>query len=510
MKSVAFLRNTWKKWEHKAHDGRDSTETSPATLPRDTHLKSRAPNNGRGLTVTVKHVPLEISTAETVDGSWQPSHDYQPPSPIYDQFTQQRSGRTVSFSHPDSSRITLDVSYPAQNSRPSRSAGNSPIPPTSASSSSSNLSSSTNSPRTWTFSHASLSTPPESPKRASPQRLAPPSPHTPSLPSYQLLPPIELNYGPGARIESTLDLKICQCSRSGSHSRHQSHCPRYTAAEAPKATDSRSTVDITTSSQKTVHTVLDLSKPRSLYHLTKSSPHLPMKDRNLRSTAPSEHSVCSTEGSEGDFPLFLFPTPPPLIIRKRIPAPLVLRPAGPNQSQYSSPETTPVGTPTTPRFPSINSPPQSANTTPRKPMTLRPYASFSPPPSSPPNSPLPRVPPYFPREGGARRCSEAHPAPPRSAPAVASQHALRVAQSSANLRDTLPFAATHRLTSSEPSSDQVSSLPIKRPLRSPVKPRPKGVRASDELRVYSTSVSMPSSRRAVRSVCVIADADSYS
>lgn len=151
------------------------------------------------------------------------------------------------------------------------------------------------------------------------------------------------------------------------------------------------------------------------------------------------------------------------------------------------------------------SPSQSTSPSAKK-YTLRSSASFSPPPSSPPNSPLPRVPPYFPRNSGARHCSESHPAPPQSAPAVAHAHALRQAQSTVDLRDPLPFPATHRLTSSEPLPDQAPRSPSQRSLRSPAKPRPKAVRASNELRVYSISVSTPS-RRAVFDV-TYADSDS--
>ena len=104
MKSVSFLRNTWKKWESKASDrGNAEDSTHKQAHPR------ASTTNSRGLSITVKHIPREKSNTITVDGSWNASEDYQPPSPIYHQFTQHRGD--LSLISRESSRSALDVAY---------------------------------------------------------------------------------------------------------------------------------------------------------------------------------------------------------------------------------------------------------------------------------------------------------------------------------------------------------------------------------------------------------------
>ena len=206
--------------------------------------------------------------------------------------------------------------------------------------------------------------------------------------------------------------------------------------------------------QKNFDAVLDLwvdAKPRTLYHRTRSMPYLPYESESeTNSTQPSSASL--VDASEGNFPLSLFPTPPVLMPRKRIPPPLVLR-NSPPASLLSSCDSTPVGTPTTPRFSTRNSPSQSNFASCKRLHSSRRISSISPPPFSPPNSPLPSPP----------VCHENNGRPLE----YAGRPRLRTAYSSSNLKDALSLSATHRLTFSESIH---SSLPIKKSRN----PRPEG------------------------------------
>ncbi|KDR83866.1 hypothetical protein GALMADRAFT_682077 [Galerina marginata CBS 339.88] len=466
MKSVSFLRNTWKKWESKTSDNRDTQQISSPQEPQKAPYSQSTTVTGRSLNARVKHLPVDTSTIFQIEGSWQPYEQHQPSSPMYSQFTQNRSDRTLV--HRESGRFDLNATYRARGG-PSHDSFKSP--------SSSSLS-----------LQAPPKTPPKIPSSSAPwlatrekgearaadlyspthdrhsPRSPPSSPRSPSLPSFKLLPPIDLNYGPGSKIDNLLEGISCKCVPP-THSRDSSRCPRNTVSEAQDSMTPPRITDTLQLSSKTVHAVLDPSnngKPRRFYRNAGSStPHLPYKDR-VGPSIKSDLSTCSVDSSEtGPFPLSLFPVPPPLIVRKKIPAPLILQPRLPSSAQ-SSRDSTPVGTPTTPRFQHPSSPPQSSTASPTKKFYLsRSSTSFSPPPFSPPNSPLPKPPIAL---DGCPKSSDR---------AVGT---LRNTQSNANLRDSLPFSARHRLTSSEPISDQ-TSLPIKRPTKPRRAERPKNIQA---------------------------------
>ena len=233
-----------------------------------------------------------------------------------------------------------------------------------------------------------------------------------------------------------------------------SRCP-YKSTNHARSTDTLSSTTSSDEVQRPVVHVLDLlvdAKPRILYHRTRSMPHLPYENEIKYTQAPS---ISSVDASEGNFPLSLFPTPPPLIVRKKVPPPLVLRNSPPTASPQSSLDSTPVGTPMTPRFLSPRSPSQSSFGSSKRSHFGRRVTSICPPPFSPPNSPLPSTPIYH--EDNGR-------------PLDYAVKPLRTAYSSSNLKDALPCPATHRVTFSEPISDQ-PSLPIKKSR----KPRPEGM-----------------------------------
>ncbi|KAF9568979.1 hypothetical protein CPC08DRAFT_283334 [Agrocybe pediades] len=463
MKSVAFFRNTWRKWENKSADTPDTT-TSTTTLvissPRELkkqHTRA-SQTNGRSLTISVKQLPENISTASLVDGSWQPV-DSSPSSPIYDHFVHKE--RTII--HRESSHFDLQAIYhphdttnaqvTRKSSRTSFLEPPKPWHPRSIKKSTTSLPPVDISSRpAWPslrIKKDSVSTSRAPSTYSNQQHTSPLSPHPPSLPPTQLLPPIDLNFGPARKQE-------LRHAEPDSH-----HLADVRSSMPPARVPTASLGD----SPKTVHAILDLTHdatPRRLYHSTGSTPYLPYRERvQSTSTAGSDYSTNSVASSDADhFPLSLFPLPPPLIVRKKVPAPLNLR-AAPSVSTQSSRDSTPLGTPTTPRIQYTTSPSQSSISSPTKKLPLsRPLASFSPPPFGPPNSPLPQPP-----VESARR-------PPRDI-----VRPLRSSQSHNNFRSAsaLPFPATHRLTSSEPISDHLS-LSIRRPVRPrPTTERPKNI-----------------------------------
>lgn len=242
--------------------------------------------------------------------------------------------------------------------------------------------------------------------------------------------------------------------RGSESTRPYSSANRFSSTDNISCVTSSDVDEVQHHPQKKFDSVLDLwvdAKPRTLYHRTRSMPYIPYES-DTNSTQASSASL--VDANEGNFPLSLFPTPPVLIARKRIPPPLVLRNSPPTSLQ-SSCDSTPVGTPTTPRFLTRNSPSQPNFGSCKRLYSSRRITSISPPPFSPPNSPLPSPPVCH--ESNRRPLEYA--GPPR----------LRTVYSSNNLKDALPVSATHRLTFSESIH---SSLPIK---KSRI-PRPEGTR----------------------------------
>jgi len=476
---MSFFRNTWKKRENKSSDNRDITKleiSSPQELQRPQYSCPPA-GNSRSLNVSVKRLPTNISSTSLVDGSWQPSESPRSSSrpSSRDQVLLQQSGRTLV--HRDSgpfdiqSHSSVPTEHPEGSSRTSSLTPPKPLSPRSTKPSSSssppdNMSSSLSLP-----SIRSRKEDLASPRVLSTHTKHPPSPLCdcpPSLPPTQLLPPIDVDF----KSERQQDRRA--------HVRPNPLCARDTIANPPKSMSHRRVSPTPSSSPKTVHAILDLShdtKPRTLYHNTGSTPYLPYRERaQSNCTAISDNSSYSINSSEADnFPLSLFPLPPPLIVRKKVPTPLILR-STPSASAQSSCDSTPVGTPTTPRFQYTTSPSQSSITSPTKKISFgRSSTSISPPPFSPPNSPLPDPP-----IEGARKSTRDVFRP------------LRATQSNNNFRTALPFPATHRLTSSEPISDQ-SNLPIKRPAKPRhITERPKNIQTYmvSVVRGYFVIVSM--------------------
>ncbi|KAF9058043.1 hypothetical protein BJ165DRAFT_1521364 [Panaeolus papilionaceus] len=470
MKSVSFLRNTFKKWEQKANlsDDKQSTNGSDSTsLSRSSSRKE--PLSARSLNITVKQLPLlppEPLTAATIDGSWgTPYPDSYGPSLI------STTGHTRNCS------LTGEIPYIGKSTTYRKfSVSSTDI----LNFSSSGRNGKTNKSHLASVEHHDFSTRSSGPswpaltrkfttklssnstfRRVKGPLSRPPSPQSPSSSSFPLLPPIDLERT-HVKFDSFSSTKkrYCQCSAN-----HTSDCPRYIHLETQTdVVSSNVGDDVLKSPPKSVHAV-DLlvgTKPRRLYHNSGSStPHLPYDGRGSPSP-PSLGATSSIDGEAGNFPLSLFPAPPPLIVRKKVPSPLVLRPSPPPRSAQSSRDSTPLGTPTTPRFQQVYSPSQLGIASPTKKAISRPTASITPPKYSPPNSPLPEIPTIIPGYERQRTASAQIVRPPRPVRSFSNN----------NLRDTITSFSVnqrHRLTSSEPISDH-SSLPIKR--SSPPKPRP--------------------------------------
>ncbi|KAJ4465113.1 hypothetical protein J3R30DRAFT_2927344 [Lentinula aciculospora] len=107
-------------------------------------------------------------------------------------------------------------------------------------------------------------------------------------------------------------------------------------------------------------------KPRAILHSSKSTTNIVRREETFYSSRSSMSSAESLSYVTDLDPLALFPAPPPLRIRKKIPKPLILLPTATIATLPPSPSTgsidsTPVVTPTTPTLPNsprrVTSPP---------------------------------------------------------------------------------------------------------------------------------------------------------
>lgn len=208
------------------------------------------------------------------------------------------------------------------------------------------------------------------------------------------------------------------------------------------------------SSPRAAHTILDLSDtplPRRVYQnglRASSTPHLLSHSKEGVPPIPPLHLDSPSEQAEDglNFPLSLFPTPPPppLFIRRKIPKNLVLEPrlvssdaSLPPPATIVSPDHTPLTTPTTPRH--------HTSPNPKSPSRYPSPRLIPPLLYDPPSTPLP-TPPTSPSPSRGRGASPLPPLKP-----------LRSVKSTSQLRPAELFIPpapplAHRATSSEPLS----------------------------------------------------------
>jgi hypothetical protein len=195
--------------------------------------------------------------------------------------------------------------------------------------------------------------------------------------------------------------------------------------------------------ERSAHAAVNRSEPcnpRTLYPVTVST-HLHFTNDGASSSRTKPEPT--RNGMISSSPLALFPSPPPLVIRRRL-NPLVLPPMPtieaplPPSPAFSSTDSTPVATPTTPH----SSAPQKP-LSPSKITNRRMFYSMPPPTSSAPNTPLPALPVSVPpnHDALAVHPSSWHPRPPRSA------------QSTVELRpvEKRRPSTSHRTTASAPA-----------------------------------------------------------
>jgi hypothetical protein len=258
---------------------------------------------------------------------------------------------------------------------------------------------------------------------------------------------------PGDREEcasqSSEDTARCACAAVSSDGHHTYHRgalrDRHVTANLPHLYRH---VPLPTSSRTAQ--VLDLSDtpaPQRMYQSglhTSSTPHLPSLDKQDVPPLPPLPSNGQAD-DVSSFPLSLFPPPPqsPLFIRRKINKNLALRPSpttpGAPLPSSSSPDYTPLVTPTSPRLQTPPNHSKSCSTLPRYPSP-RPVP---PPLFDPPSTPLP-TPPTTPALVAVRGGSSSS----LSSKSLRSVRSINQLCSEQLLPPLLP--PTHRATSSEP------------------------------------------------------------
>ncbi|KAF9534798.1 hypothetical protein CPB83DRAFT_888761 [Crepidotus variabilis] len=430
MKPIAFLRNTWKKFD-KSSESRDSP--SPSGTSRAT---TRSPASfSSSLRVKVDRVTIEhIGRSSPVPvpppkDNVSPFHATAP----RDRPNHRQLRRVASVS---SDTVSL-ADYPTYLQDPFNSISPSSIPSPSRPSPSplspnktTPLNANGNTFRS-NVNDASVTPPHIRPRKTSIQSLR--QRHL-RLPALDFLPLLELEC-PHTKDHNASTCSSCSTNAAWPMYGHRDEHSDQNADQSPKRT---SPAAIPCSPTDCVFPTAVLSPTRSrggFYQtLAGSSPHLPY-NHNASTHSPQLDTSTHNQLRKDDvdtFPLSLFPSPPPLTIRKKRPSPLVIRPVE-SMSTLSSTDSTPVGTPTTPRFGPFIQPDSpsgsisSSSSLSRKTSFARSIAIFSPPPTSPPTSPLPDLP-------GQRSSHQ--------------NHSLKTANSCINLRQV--SSPRRRLTSSEP------------------------------------------------------------
>ncbi|TFK43649.1 hypothetical protein BDQ12DRAFT_189931 [Crucibulum laeve] len=473
MKPVSFLRNTWRKREQKVADSNDETQIyRPARLVPMTPLsadehppKASLPVLTLGVSVT----PLQDGLSNWLDHS-EVRRDIKGVERSYCTTHDSQPQHNRSIARKDSSSTIRDLTlHSGHGAPPNVSHG----PPYNAVHGAPSLSM-----RASVSSFTSVSDNSSLRRSHRPPKITvyPPVRHQPAINTSS---PVSNPRSP-TRVKFATPLEVTSASSSESRPGHHHHIPSSKSPsslrsgphshrirqahyipdqESPATTDSmyrgeNPALSRPSRGTKTVHAMLDLStkpKPRSLYHSTGSTPHLPYVEPY--SPSPSRldvHPRPSFVHSESlADPLALFPSPPPLIIRKKVPKPLILRPTPsiaplPPSPCFSSRDSTPPTTPITPRahmsgaYLKSISPTSSLKQSPGRPLN-----NIPPPLFSPPTSPLPTPP-------------TSHNSLPRSPDHgnLSGTRPLRIAKSTSQLRNDAPSPlATHRFTSSEPISE---------------------------------------------------------
>ncbi len=372
MKPVTFLRNTWKKWEQKHSGDRDLGPT-----PVHPHLTGQtswhtrvngAPSDTRKTQAEVK--PPEGAAALSMRRRKLTKRtDSGPHLPTNDNFSQRRRKRVDVTRERSASLLDIIVH---------------PSPLTTSASTSSKVG--------FSSSHRDYTLVSESQNRS---RKDPPRSFSrhPKPPSLRLLPAIDM-YSQEDKLE--WGITEYQSSKLSLPTRHFTrHEKSVDACITKKGATERPAMS-------TIHEIKDTSAEQQC---RSNSANAALQGDDSRASFASTRT-CSpggaVENGDDNFPLSLFPEPPPLIVRKKVPKPLNFYP----MSSQSSINSTISGPPKSPRCVPLTSPSQTSFSSPTKKSFGRPISSVLPPPTSPPNSPLPSPPADLQQEAKSSRTTK--------------------------------------------------------------------------------------------------------
>jgi len=361
MQPVAFLRKAWKKWEKKRTDKRNTRASTFHYVPSPRRSRSwsyRSASNAFRRTTLPK--PEQISFDDYTN-SVLASHKW---------ITIKRHKSTVkeSTSYCGEQATSL-CRNPRRESQPASPLTCFTIPPASK--------------------YASRNKQDDRASDFHPRRGRNSSIPSP-LPSLRLLPPTDVNY------DQDDNLAAYRSERSSVSSRSSPNIPCLSIVEKSSSLRGQ-TARIATRRTRLSMITPPTEPPDSPGYLTdrlrpKTESTSSPKGYGGHTSPPPKIPVSTIQsGDFHEFPLSLFPQPPPLLVRKKVPKPLALKPSFPSSHSSLLPYS-PLGSPASPRPRSLRSLSQASFASSTKRGLGRPLTSVSPPKTSPPNSPLPNPP----------------------------------------------------------------------------------------------------------------------
>lgn len=365
MQPVAFLRKAWKKWEKKRADKRNVRASTFHYIPSPRRSRSwtyqRASNTSRR---TALPKPERISY-EDYTNSILASHKWIT--------IKRRKSSTIKESTSYCGEQVSSLCYkPRRESQPASPLTCFTIPPGS---------------KYASYGKQADRASDFHPHRGRNSRI--PS----TLPSLRLLPPTDMNYDQ----DGLYNLAASRSERSSLSSRSSPNTPYLSIAEKSSSVRGQ-TARVTSRRTRLTTPAEPPDSPKIGYLTDRLHPKIvessSSKGYGSRTSAPPPKiSISTTQTSDvHDFPLSLFPQPPPLLVRRKVPKPLSLKPSRPSSpSSHSLLPYSPLGSPVSLRPRSLRSVSQASFASSKR-GRGRPLASVSPPPTSPPNSPLPDPP----------------------------------------------------------------------------------------------------------------------
>ena len=364
MKPVTFLRNTWKKWEQK-HSG------SNRDLPTPVHPHSTGQTSWHtrmnGAPSDTRKTQAEVKPPEGAAALSMRRRKLTKRTDSNDNFSQRRRKRGDVPRERSASLLDIIVH---------------PSPLTTSASTSSKVG--------FSSSHRDYTLVSESQNRS--RKDPPRSFSRQPKPSLRLLPAIDM-YSQEDKLEwGITEYQSSKLSLPTRHfTRHEKSVDACITKRGVKGRPAMSTI----------HEIKDTSAEQQC---RSNSANAALEDDDSRASSASTrtYSPGAVENGGGNFPLSLFPEPPPLIVRKKVPKPLNFDP----MSSQSSINSAIIGSPHSSPCVPLTSPSQTSFSSPSKKSFGRPVSSVPPPPTSPPNSPLPSPPANLQQEAKTSRTTK--------------------------------------------------------------------------------------------------------